>query len=132
MSAWYKLSSLSLLSILILFTCLLCANTSIAQIDPVSSQLQAANDAINQAFNAILDAEKAGANVTGQLTQITAAQGILAQAENSFRSGDTNTAAVLAENVLPIAQQIINVAQNAKQNAIISVKMTFGLRLLLS
>ncbi len=94
---------------------LLCVCPAIAQTDQAASKLQAANTAVNQAFNAVLDAEAAGANVTDLLAQINTAQGILAQAENSYRTGDTNTASTQADSVLPIAQQVTVDAQNAKQ-----------------
>jgi len=41
-----------------------------AQTDQTASKLQAANSAIGQSFNTVLDAEKAGANVTGLLVQL--------------------------------------------------------------
>ena len=123
----YKLSSKSLLPILLLSLCFVGLNTAFAQTNQANSKLQEANIAVNQAFNAVLDSEKAGANVTDLLARINIAEGILAQAENSYRSGDTNTAAAQADNVLSIAQQITTSAQNAKQNAIISSQNNFWL-----
>ena len=61
-----------------------------AQTDQAGSKLQAANDAVNQAFNAVLDAEKAGANVTDLMAQINVAESILTQTENSYRTENTN------------------------------------------
>jgi hypothetical protein len=112
-----KQSTVALLIILALSFCVLSVQEAGAQTDQASSKMQAADDAVNQAFNAVLDAEKAGANVTDLLVQINAAQNILAQAENSFRTGDSNTAAAQADSVLPIAQQVTLDAQNAKQTA---------------
>ena len=125
MNTHFKLSSITLLALLMLSTCLLGVYPTIAQTDQTASKLQAANTAVNQAFNAVLDAEKAGANVTDLLAQINTAEGILAQAENSYRTGDSNTAATQADSVLPIAQQVTIDAQNAKQNAIVSSQNTF-------
>jgi hypothetical protein len=96
-----------------------------AQTDQTASKLQAASTAVSQAFNAVLAAEKAGANVTGLLAQLNVAQGNLAQAENSYRTGDFNTATVQADNVLPIAQEVATAAQNAKQTATVSGKNAF-------
>jgi len=98
---------------------------AVAQTDQTASKLQAANNAVEQAFNAVLDAEKAGANVTGLLAQLNDAAGILAQAENSFRAGDSNTAATQADSVLPIAQEVTISAQDAKQTALVSVPNAF-------
>jgi len=49
-------------------------------------RLQAANTAVDGAFNAVLAAEKAGAKVTGLLVQLNVAEGGLAGAENAYRS----------------------------------------------
>ena len=59
-----------------------------AQPDQASSKLQAANAAVNQAFNFVLAAEKAGVNVTGLLNQLNNANSLLALAENVNRNGD--------------------------------------------
>ena len=87
--------------------------------------MQAANTAVGQAFNVVLDAEKAGANVTGLLAQLNVAEGDLAEAENSYRTGDSNTAAAQADNALPIAQEVTTAAQNAKQTAIVNGQNAF-------
>jgi CHASE3 domain sensor protein len=125
LSSRLKLSSIALLVMLILSTCLLGVYPTIAQTDPAASKLQSANTAVNRAFNAVLDAETAGANVTDLLAQINTADGILAQAENSYRTGDINTASTQADSVLPMAQQVTNDAQSAKQTAIVSNQNTF-------
>jgi CHASE3 domain sensor protein len=121
----FKLLNKILLSTLTLSLCFLSVFPAVAQTDQQASKLQGANTAVNQAFNAVLDAEKAGANVTDLLSQINTAQGILAQAENSYRTGDSNTASTQANSVLPIAQQVTNEAQDAKQTAIVSSQNAF-------
>ena len=63
-------------------------NYVFAQIDKTTTKLQEANNAVGQAFNAILDAEKAGANITLLMNQLNNAVNILAQAENSKRAGN--------------------------------------------
>ena len=123
----YKLSSISLLAILLLSLCFVGLNTAVAQTNQANSKLQEANIAVNQAFNAVLDAEKAGANVTDLLVRMNSAVGILAQAENSYRTGNTNKAVAQADNVFSIAHQITTTAQTAKQNAIISIQNNFWL-----
>ena len=125
MSARCKLSSVTLLAILALSLCFLSVYPAAAQTDQTASKLQAANTAVNQAFNAVWDAEKAGANVTDLLAQLNSSAGILAQAENSYRTGDSNTAAAQADSVLPIAQQVTLEAQNAKQTATVSTQNAF-------
>jgi hypothetical protein len=108
-------------------SCFLNEHYVFAQTDQTSSNLQAANTAIDGAFNAVLDAEKAGANVTGLLAQLNVAEGDLAQAENSYRTGDSSTAAAQAASVLPIAQEVTTAAQDAKQTALVSGPNTFWL-----
>jgi hypothetical protein len=125
LSTRYRLSTLTLLVTLVLCTCLLGVYPSSAQTEQATSKLQAANTAVTQAFNAVLDAETTGANVTVLLTQINTAQDILAQAENSYRTSDFNTAATQADNVLPITKQVTLDAQNAKQNAMVSSQNSF-------
>ena len=106
-------------------SCLYSEHYVFAQTDQTASKLQAANTAVEQAFNSVLDAEKAGANVTGLLAQLNDAAGVLAQAENSFRTGDFNTSATQADSVLPIAQEVTNSAQDAKQTALVSGQNAF-------
>jgi hypothetical protein len=106
-------------------SCLYSEHYAFAQTDQTASKLQAANTAVEQAFNAVLDAEKAGANVTGLLAQVNDAAGILAQADNSYRTGDSNTAAAQAETVLPIAQAVTTSAQEAKSTALVSSQNAF-------
>ena len=113
MSAPFKLSSITLLAILMLSLCLIGFYPASAQTDQTTSKLQAANSVVEHAFIVVLDAESAGANVTDLLAQLNYAEGVLAQAEISYRIGDFNKAAVQADNVLPIAQQVTTAAQVA-------------------
>ena len=82
-----------------------------AQTYPTKSKFGYANNVVEQAFNAVLDAEKAGANVTDLLAQLNDAAGILAQAENIYRTGDYNTAVAQADSVLNASNSIGNQAQ---------------------
>ena len=98
---------------------------AVGQTGDAEAKLQAANNTVTYAFNAVLDAERAGANVTDLLVQLNNAAGILAQAENSYRTGDSNTAAAQADSVLPIAQEVTTSAQDAKQTALVSGQNAF-------
>jgi hypothetical protein len=120
-----KLLAVTFFVFLALGSCLYSSHNVFAQTEQPASKLEAANTTVEQAFNAVLDAEKAGANVTLLLAQLNNAANILAQAENSNRTGDSNTAAAKADSVLPIAQQVITAAQNAKQTAIVSGQNNF-------
>ena len=115
--------------------CFLSLYPAVAQTDQTgqaTSKLQAANIVVNQAFNAVLDAETAGANVTDLLFQLNYAAGILAKAENSYKTGDFGKAAIQADGVLPIAQQVTTAAQSAKQNAIVSGQNAFWTSIILT
>jgi hypothetical protein len=96
-----------------------------AQTDQTASKLQAANSAVGQAFIAVLDAEKAGANVTSLLTQLSDVADILAQAENSYRTGDFNKAAVQADSVIPIAHEVTISAHDVHKTALVSAQNAF-------
>jgi CHASE3 domain sensor protein len=125
MSNCYKLFAVTLLVFLALGSCLYNEHYAFAQTDQTASKLQVANSAVEQAFNAVLDAEKSGANVNGSLSQLNVAESDLANAEISYRNGDYNTAAALADSVLPIAQQVTASAQDAKQTALVSSQNAF-------
>ena len=95
------------------------ANSSFVfgQVDQVSSKLQAAEDAVDQAFGAILNAEKVGANVTGLLATLGGGADLLAQAKNANKIGDIDTAIYKVDQVVPIAQKISADAKNAERDA---------------
>jgi hypothetical protein len=120
-----KLSSTIFLAVLILGPCFIGLHFAVGQTDDVASKLQAANTAVDQAFSAVSEAEKAGANVTSLLAQLNDAAGILAHAENTYRSGNPSTAASQADSVIPIAQQVTTQAQTAQQTATVNSKNAF-------
>ena len=97
----------------------------LGQTDQTESKLQSAYNAMDQAFNAVSAAEKEGANVTDLLAQFNVAADNLAQAENSYRTGDPTTATAKADSVLSTAQEITTAAQDAKQNALVSGQNLF-------
>lgn len=120
-----KLSSVSILAILTLSICVLNFYPAVAQADQTASKLQVANSAVEQSFNAVLNAEKAGANVTSLLDQYNGAADLLAQAENAYRTGDNNTAVNDADAALSIAQQVTTAAQPAQESASTSAQTAF-------
>ena len=120
-----KLSAASLLTILLLSICLVAAQSVAAQTDDVTVKLQAANTAVEQAFNAVSAAEKAGANVTDLLNQLNGATDLLAQAQNAYRIGDNIESLNSANAVLPIAQKVTSQAQAAKESANVTNQNSF-------
>lgn len=98
----------------------------------VDSKLQAASNAVIQAFTTVLDAEKAGANVIDLISKLNGASELLAQANIAYRTGDLNTAANNADALLPITQEVLIAAQNAKQSASINGQNAFWSTLVLT
>ena len=129
MRNYCKLLATVLLVFLTLGSCLYSGHYVLAQTDQAASKLQAANNAVEQAFNAVLGAEKAGANITGLLTQLNVAGGDLAQAENSYRTGNFSAAETQADNVLPIAQGVTVSLKMPNKLLWFLLKMAFGLPL---
>ena len=86
-----------------------------AQADQATLKIQTANAAVNQAFNAVLDAEKAGANVDTLLNQLNHAATLLANAENAYRAGNFSASISNSDAALPIAKEVFLAAQNQKQ-----------------
>ena len=96
-----------------------------AQIDQATVNLQAANYEVEKAFNSVLDAEDAGANITSLLNQVNRADELLAQAENAYRTGDNTEALNSADSALLIAQQVTSTALSLKASASSSLQTTF-------
>ena len=125
MNKLYRILLITLFVIILLNFCFYSENYVFAQTNQTASKLQAANNAVNRAFNTVLDAEEAGANVTELLVRLNYAENILAQAENSNRTGDFNATVARADSVLPIAQQVTTEALNAKQTSTVSGRNAF-------
>ena len=124
MGDYCRLKSATLVA-LVLSLCFIGVYEAAAQTDQAESKLQAANTAIERAFGGVLAAGKAGGNVTGLLVQLNSAEGLLAEAENSYRTGDSSAAASQADSVLPIAQGVATAAQNLRQTAAVSSQNNF-------
>jgi hypothetical protein len=87
---------------------------AIAQNVSVADKLEVATDAFNEAFNAVLEAEKAGANVTSLVTELSNLASLLDIAENAYRIGEQNTVIAAVESVVPLANSLVVSANNAK------------------
>jgi len=127
MSVNGKLLNTEFLIALMLSLCFLCVCPAVAQTDQTVIELQSVNIAVGRAFSAVLDAEKAGANVTSLLSQLNDAADQLAQAENAYRTGDSAVASNKADAALSIALQVTFDAQTAKQTALVSTQNAFWL-----
>lgn len=88
-----------------------------AEVDQSQLKVAKAENAVDQAFSAILEAEQAGANVTNLLTRLNYAGELLAQAEIAVRKEDSNAGAK-AEVALSTAQEVETAAVAAKSKAL--------------
>lgn len=95
------------------------AQTTQTQIDSsaVNSSLQSATAAVEQAFNALQDAEAAGANITQLSTQLNQAAALLAQAQNANATGDIATALSSSADATTIATSVTATAQHEAELA---------------
>jgi predicted PurR-regulated permease PerM len=91
-----------------------------AQPDQIASKLHQANTAVGQAFNAVLEAEKAGGNVTELLAKLNTAGDLLAGAQNALNSGNSANIASNLENVRLIANQISVDAVNLRNVSLVN------------
>lgn len=94
-----------------------------------NAKISAANTGITQAFKAILEAEKAGANVSGLIARLDGAGGLLAEADTDFRNGNASQADVEADKAIIIANNVTGEAASLKNSAIVESQRIFWLTL---
>ncbi len=128
----YKLLSVTLFIFLSLGYCLCNENFVFAQTDPTASELQAANSTIGEAFNSVLEAEKAGGNVTQLLVRLNTAGKFLADAQNAYNSGNTANVTSMVENALQIANEVNADALNLRNTSLVESQNSFWLTLTFS
>jgi hypothetical protein len=93
----------------------------------LDSRLQTAYQAATEAFNAVLDAENAGANVTALITQLNDAYSLLNQANLAYQNGNQTDAENKASTVISTCHQVLDEAQLAQQNASTAYSSAFSL-----
>ncbi len=109
--------------------CVLVENSVLAQTEKTLLKLQAADNAVGQAFSSVLDAEKAGGNVTRLLVKLNAAEALLAEAQNAYNSGNPTNVLSVAENVQQIADQVNLEAKNLRNVSLVESQNVFLLTL---
>jgi hypothetical protein len=75
--------------------------------DAASVNIQEADTAVREAFQAVLKDEQAGANVSGLLTTLNEAGSLLAQAETAYRNGDSSGYVAYANNAFTKAESAL-------------------------
>lgn len=76
-----------------------------------------AEETIISAYEAVLEAEQAGGNVTGLLTQLNKAGDFLATARMFYRNGDFDDAVRLADSSKNMGEEVKNSAHELKDQA---------------
>lgn len=87
------------------------------QTDDILIKIQDANYATSSAFAEISKAELYGSELTELITELNIALYLLVQAENAYRTGDTQLALSHATSASIKAQQVTIEAKNAQETA---------------
>jgi hypothetical protein len=93
--------------------------------DEASSSVGEADVAVRQAFNATLDAERAGANVSGLILRLNEAGEILVEAEIALGNGNSSEAASKAGQCIGIAESVKGDADVLKASALEKAQTVF-------
>jgi hypothetical protein len=93
--------------------------------DEASSSVGEADVAVRQAFNATLDAERAGANVSGLILRLNEAGTILGEAEIALKDGNSSEAASKAVQCIGIAESVKGDADVLKASALDEARTVF-------
>jgi hypothetical protein len=117
---------------LALNSCLCSEHFVFAQTDQSATSLQAAESALGQAFNSVLDAEKAGGNVSQLLVKLNTAGALLAEAQNAYTSGKTSDVTSITANVIQIADQVNGTAVSLRDVSLVNSQNSFSLTLIFS
>ena len=119
-------------ALLVIATFFYSANQVDAEESQELSQLQQANDALQNAFVAVLEAEQSGTNVTDFLSSLNVGADLLMQAELSYRMGDINEALSKTESVFEFAFELETKAVQARNLAIFNSDGEFFLSVVFS
>ena len=106
--------------LLVLSPIFLLSVSGLSRQEEAASAISEAEQSLAQAYNAVLDAERVGANVSVLLTKLNDAADLLAQAEIAYRNGAANTATNKTNGVLSIASEVSAAAVDAKETAVVT------------
>ena len=90
-----------------------------------SASVGEADVAVRQAFNATLDAERAGANVSGLILRLNEAGGILVEAEMALGNGNSSEAFSKAGQCVGIAESVRSDADALRVSALDEAQTVF-------
>jgi hypothetical protein len=92
--------------------------------DEASLAIGEADNALRQAFEAVLNAEKAGVNVSDLIVKLDEAGGLLAEAENAYKVGNFSEAVSKAEGCSALADDVVGEALSLKSSALADAPKT--------
>lgn len=110
--------SFLLLLVLLVFTSSVGSAFCTATSDEASLKLSEAESALRRAFVAVLDAERAGADVSGLMLELNLAGGNLTWAQNAYRSEDFSGVAGAADQCSSLADKIVSGTSLLKGSAL--------------
>jgi hypothetical protein len=93
--------------------------------DEASSAIGGADNALRRAFEAVLEAERAGANVSDLIVNLDEAGGLLAEAENAYRIGNFSEAISKAEQCSVLADGVMDEAISLKGEVLAGAQIAF-------
>jgi hypothetical protein len=126
-----KASALFLLAFVV-FGLVLGGRFCVRGADEVQSSVGDADVAVRQAFDAALEAERVGANVSGLIVRLNEAGGILGEAEIAVRNGNSSEAASKVEQCIGLAESVRNDANALKASALDQAQTVFKMYLAFS
>jgi hypothetical protein len=85
-----------------------------------------AEESVTTAFKAVLDAEAAGANVSGLIVELNQAVGLLSEAKIALGNGDFDGAAEDAASVVEVAEQVRDEASSLRASALVHRDLVFN------
>jgi hypothetical protein len=93
--------------------------------DEASSAIGEADNALRRAFEAVLEAERAGANVSDLIVKLDGAGRLLAEAENAYRIGNFSEAVSRAEECSMLADGVVGEALSLRNMALADAQTAF-------
>jgi hypothetical protein len=94
-------------------------------VDDAAASVAVADVAVRRAFDAALDAERAGANVSGLLVRLNDAGAVLGEAEVAVKNGNLSDAADKANTCISIAQSVLSDAGVLRASALDGARTWF-------
>jgi hypothetical protein len=93
--------------------------------DEASGSVENADVAVRLAFNATLDAERAGANVSSLIVKLNEAGGLLTEAEVALTNGNSSEASTKAGQCVEIAESVKSDAEVLRAPALDEAQTIF-------